>query len=325
MSITLNALLILVDLIFIILYLVYLIKIKAFSMNAEPLTHQPLFRAVIIIPIVSFFLIGGVAWSGHSIQLDENGLNNFLNISKLPLAVLSLTLPFGVIVNNVHRTIQTDRQIKEAERKNNLDRYYAHRKNTIEIIDNFELSTIFVVNDEIQLEFENSYSTYKKFYPQASVNSSNYNSSELFIYGITELFRQLNSLLNITEFDTRVSYFKHLTSIEENLYQIHRLFGFKPVKVDKTFGYVFIDSDNITYEFRTYIRNEHCLKMNIATYWLAYLSISEFLEAYVLEDVKKELHGMFMYGINTQVKYAFWAPQNLVKARIPQVIRIAAA
>lgn len=325
MSVTLNASLLLVNLFFLIFYLVYLIKVKAFTMNAEPLTHQPLFKAAIIIPIVSFFLLGGVAWTGHSLKLDEQGLNNFLNISKLPLAVLSLAIPFGVIVNNIHRTIQTDKQIKEAERKNNLDRFYAHRKNTIEILQNFELSTIFAVNDEIQLEFENSYSTYKKFYPQASINSSNYNSSELFIYGITNLFQQLNKLLTITEFETKLDYFKHLTSIEESIYQIHRLFGFKPVKVDRTFSYVFMDEENIPYEFRTYIRNEHCLKMNIAAYWLAYLSVSELLEADIPVDIKKELHGLIMYGINTEIKYATWATQNLVKARIPQVIRLTAA
>lgn len=128
--------------IFLVIYFYYLHQTKAFEMNSEPLTKQRLFKAVFIVPLVSFLAFGTVAWVGHSFQLDAGGLNNFLNISKLPLALLSLSVPFGVIVNNIHRTIQTDTQIKEAQRKNKADAFYSHRKNTIEIMEKIVFPTI---------------------------------------------------------------------------------------------------------------------------------------------------------------------------------------
>ena len=39
-------------------------------MNAEPLTHQNLFKAALIITIVSFILLGLVVCSGHNIKID---------------------------------------------------------------------------------------------------------------------------------------------------------------------------------------------------------------------------------------------------------------
>ncbi|HDC4602448.1 TPA: hypothetical protein O8U20_003929 [Enterobacter cloacae] len=119
----------------IIFYLWRLYKTDAFSMNALPLTEQPLFKASILIPFFSFFAFGFISWADHFPQLDAEGLNNFINISKLPLALLSLSVPFGVVVNNVHRTIQTNAQINEAQIKNKNDLYYSHQKNTIEHIE----------------------------------------------------------------------------------------------------------------------------------------------------------------------------------------------
>ncbi|EEN9676454.1 hypothetical protein G4023_002311, partial [Salmonella enterica subsp. enterica serovar Paratyphi A] len=124
MNLTINHCIVLFNILFVVVYMSYLFKIKAFKMNAEPLTHQPLFKAALTIPIISFFLLGFVAWNGHDFQIDTEGFNNFLNISKLPLAVLSLSIPLGVVVNNIHRTIQTDKQIKEAEKKNKVDFFY---------------------------------------------------------------------------------------------------------------------------------------------------------------------------------------------------------
>ncbi|RYA92637.1 hypothetical protein DD593_27175, partial [Enterobacter cloacae complex sp. 742-ADZ3-9B] len=178
---------------------------------------------------VSFILLGGIAWSGHSLQLDGEGMNNFLNISKLPFAALSLSIPFGVIVNNIHRTIQTDKQIKEAESKNSMDRFYAHRKNTIEILQNIELSTIFVVNDEVKLAFENSYSIYKSFYPHASIKSNDYSSPSKIIDNANKLFLQLNTHLSKTEFDTEEDYYQHLNYIEQCLYLIHMHYELKQI------------------------------------------------------------------------------------------------
>ncbi|EQA1638129.1 hypothetical protein O1F62_RS20965 [Enterobacter hormaechei] len=313
----LNPLLLIVNILFIVFYLLYLYKIKAFSMNAEPLTHQALFKAALVIPIVSFILLGGIAWSGHSLQLDGEGMNNFLNISKLPLAALSLSIPFGVIVNNIHRTIQTDKQIKEAESKNSMDRFYAHRKNTIEILQNTELTSIFVVNDEVKLAFENSYSIYKRFYPHASIKSNDYSSPSEIIDDANKLFIQLNTLLTKTEFDTEEDYYQHLNYIEECIYLIHMHYGLKQITPTKIFNLILVNDEGLTFEFRTLIKNQHCLKMNIASYWLVHLTVADLLEIEITKEVKQQLNVLIRYGINAEDKYSKWATSNLVNATIP--------
>ncbi|NCH42616.1 hypothetical protein [Cronobacter sakazakii] len=321
MNTTFNYMMLTANILFVSVYLAYLFKIKAFTMNAKPLTHQHLFKAAIIIPIVSFFLLGAISWEGHSLQIDSEGFNNFLDISKLPLAALSLSLPLGVIVNNIHRTIQTDKQIEEAERKNILDRYYSHRKNTIEILQNLDMSTILILNKEVPLAFENSYSTYKKFYPSASTESNNYTPSQRFLTRSRELWVELNELTKITTFSTKKDYFTHLTLIEESLYKIHCHYGLKKIEVSQLYNIVFVNEDGKKYDFRTMIYNEHCLKMNIAAYWLATRAIADLLEVQLYDEFLEEMHDLVNYAINVDKKYTIWAT-NLVNAKIPQIFQV---
>ncbi|HGJ0772413.1 TPA: hypothetical protein ACJWBW_004534, partial [Salmonella enterica subsp. enterica serovar Concord] len=79
---------------------------------------------------------GIFSWMGHSPQFDADGFSNFIEISKLPIALLSLSIPFVAIVANIHRTIQTENQIRKTQQqidlvteKNRSDAYYAHLKN----------------------------------------------------------------------------------------------------------------------------------------------------------------------------------------------------
>ncbi len=313
-----NYILLTANILFVTVYLIYLFKIKAFTMNAKPLTHQPLFRAAIIIPIVSFFLLGAITWKGHSLQIDSEGFNNFLDISKLPLAALSLSLPLGVIVNNIHRTIQTNKQIEEAERKNILDRYYSHRKNTIEILQNLDMSYLLILNSEVPLAFENSYSAYKRFYPSASTESNNYTPSQRFLSRARELWVELNELTKITKFSTRKDYFTHLHLIEEGLYNIHSHYGLKKIVVSQLYNLIFVNDDGKKYDFRTMIYNEHSLKMNIAAYWLATRAIADLLEVVLYDDFLDEMDDLVKYAINTDKKYTIWAT-DLINARIPQI------
>ncbi|WP_217438627.1 hypothetical protein [Pseudomonas putida] len=71
--------------------------------------------------------------------MSADGLNTFISISKLPLGLLSLSIPLVAIVASVHHSIQTEAQISSAmtqidlaEKKNSLDEYYAREKNLVE-------------------------------------------------------------------------------------------------------------------------------------------------------------------------------------------------
>ncbi|MGJ7249571.1 hypothetical protein [Morganella morganii] len=103
-------------------------KIKGFGMDPKPLTKQTLFWLAIIIPIFSFFYFGFFAWYGRPFAFNAEGFERFIKISTLPLGLLSLSIPFTAVINNIHRTIQTNKQIEEATKKNSSDLYYSHKK-----------------------------------------------------------------------------------------------------------------------------------------------------------------------------------------------------
>ncbi|MFY4331186.1 hypothetical protein ACM91S_20750 [Enterobacter hormaechei] len=98
------------------------------KLNEGNLLKQPLFIASILIPLHTFLIYGLWIWKDHSLNFTASGFNNFLEISKLPLLLLASAVPLAAIVNNIHRTIQVEKQITETSRKNYSDSYYTHLK-----------------------------------------------------------------------------------------------------------------------------------------------------------------------------------------------------
>ncbi|MEQ4340589.1 hypothetical protein ABNM62_19220 [Pseudomonas syringae] len=99
------------------------------------LVKQPLFWLSIFTPLFYFIATGIVCWKGHEIDISADGLSSFIEISALPLALLSMAIPLGVTVARFHSTEQTAKQISIASNqmqlvriKNNVDAFYAHRK-----------------------------------------------------------------------------------------------------------------------------------------------------------------------------------------------------
>lgn len=254
-------------------YVFYLYKKNAFKMNAEPLTSQQLFWAALIIPFSAFIIVGIICWYGKSLRLDSIGFDNFLSISKLPLALLSLCLPLGVVVNNVHRTIQTDKQIKEAERKNKADGFYSHRKNTIEMFENLPFKSIFIIDKKYKIEFENNYTTYKYCYPDASINSMIYDADEEFTGRIQHNWLSLMDKIKNVNYNSEDELLRHIHSIENLLDQIHRILLFKPFDLQEVYFTTYFDENGRLNTFRTKFKDEWSIKAAIYAYWHAYIII----------------------------------------------------
>ncbi|EDW4513151.1 hypothetical protein YX86_002852, partial [Salmonella enterica subsp. enterica] len=125
--------------------LIYISARNAFSMNSEPLTKQALFWSSIRIPFISFIYFGLFSWANYKFQFNQEGFNNFISISKLPLGLLSLCIPFVAIVNNIHRTIQTDEQIQQTKLKNRTDLFYSHQKNYIEYFNTSIKKNVYII------------------------------------------------------------------------------------------------------------------------------------------------------------------------------------
>lgn len=92
------------------------------------LFKQGLFWLFILIPFCYFLALSIIAWQGYSILLTLNGLNEFIKISVVPLATLSLAVPLSVLVSRLHATKQTAEQIRITRQKNNIDLFHSHRK-----------------------------------------------------------------------------------------------------------------------------------------------------------------------------------------------------
>lgn len=99
------------------------------------LAKQMLFWVVILTPVAYFVEFGIIAWEGYDLSLNKAGFDEFINSSKLPLGLLSLSIPLTALVAKLHSTSQTAKQIGLATRqiavvqtKNNHDLFYSHRK-----------------------------------------------------------------------------------------------------------------------------------------------------------------------------------------------------
>lgn len=109
---------------------------KVFSLRSEEgLWRQPAFWLSIAVPACYFCSFGIIAWQGHTIDLSSDGLIKFINISALPLGLLSASIPLSVIVASFHSTEQTARQILITQQKNNIESFYTHRNEMFSYFD----------------------------------------------------------------------------------------------------------------------------------------------------------------------------------------------
>ncbi|WP_407207241.1 hypothetical protein [Citrobacter portucalensis] len=269
-----NTVITLLYFIFLFSYIVYLFKKKAFQMNAKPLTQQPLFKSALVIPFLSFLASGLICWRGHSLQIDADGFNNFLTISKFPLGLLSLSIPFGVIVNNIHRTIQTDKQIQEAQRKNSIDAYYAHRKNTMEMFEKITFNAFNTELNKFQLKIQNSFSLYLQCYPNASVNNNDFQVSESLIKAINSNFNRLQILINTPPENNYDDTSHWIWGAERILDAIHKLLKLEEFSNEKLYFKIYQLDSGTSKILRTKFSHEDEFKSAIRVYMEAYNSVA---------------------------------------------------
>ncbi|HFG9608431.1 TPA: hypothetical protein ACIUCP_004776, partial [Salmonella enterica subsp. enterica serovar Typhimurium] len=249
---------------------------------------------------------GIICWYGHTLRIDSTGFNNFLSISKLPLALLSLSLPFGVVVNNVHRTIQTDKQIKEAERKNKADSFYSHRKNTIEMFENLPFKTITITDKKYKLCFENNYVTYRYCYPFMSTYLVTYDADSDFIDRVKNVWLSLRDKINTIDFNNEQELLKHISSIENLLDQIHKLLQFKPFDLTEAYYTTYINETEGVKIFRTKFKNEWGIKDAINAYWHAYIIIIQAIEIKFDHKFMNQMESVRHYSLSQDKKLAKW-------------------
>lgn len=184
------------------------IKKRYYRINHKSLLEQPAFWFSIGLPLATCLFLGALIWidKWHSFSLTSHGYSRFLEISKLPLLVLASAVPFASIVNNLHRTIQTEKQITESEKKNKTDGYYAHVKfqtDYLKSLPETQLKAKIIQSNGKMAEdsktFKITYplSLYKKLYPNCSpLSGAEYEADKTHTSLILKSWVKINSILN---------------------------------------------------------------------------------------------------------------------------------
>lgn len=108
-----------------------------FSFHLDPrrgLASQWPLRFWLTMIFVYFLAAGYLCWAPYTLSFTPEGFDTFIDISKFPLALLSLTIPVGVFISRLHSTQQTAAQIEATDMKNRLDAFHAQRKGIVEYI-----------------------------------------------------------------------------------------------------------------------------------------------------------------------------------------------
>lgn len=179
-------------------FMIYCYKRGWLRLDHQNLFQQKLFWISIFIPLTSFLLYGVWSWQGHTPDLSASGFETFYNISKFPLLLLASSVPLASIVNNIHRTIQTEKQIKESEKKNLSDSYYTHFKNTLDLFKNIQSKELSFGNEgeEFLLSINNPVRLYNNLYKNSSYdNGVNYKACEEFKKTIKDEWDNINLAL----------------------------------------------------------------------------------------------------------------------------------
>lgn len=305
--------------VFLLSYLLRLKSQNALHMNIEPLSHQPLFKAVLIIPFVSFITFGLISWLGHTVQLDSDGLNNFLSISKLPLALLSLSAPFAVLVNNIHRTIQMKAQIQEAQKKNTSDMFYSHQKYITELLANTNCTPFkykIKNNDENSEEFiakiDRPIKLYKKIFTKSNSSNNSFEIDFAFKYYTKKLPTKLIHNLKILKQNSndstmtlseRAKHLWELIDVADSLYRYYEIQSFFRNSHQK------LETDDFTLQILH--KDEPELLCLIIDYWDILSYVTDIIglkhnprELFNVLNVNKDfLDDIFLHADFVEVKY----------------------
>ncbi|MFY0993251.1 MULTISPECIES: hypothetical protein [Pseudomonas] len=169
--------------------------LSVFELHTEHgLIEQGLLWLAIGIPLSLGLAFGGWAWSGYEVSLTAAGYKTFFEISLLPLAIMSISLPLAGLVSRIHSTQQAANQIILSRTKNNLDAYYAHRKALFEYFKEFDDLVYF---GKFKFPYKVHPVLHKRFFlgsPEGGtpvMNEETFNRVERFITGASRSLRKV--------------------------------------------------------------------------------------------------------------------------------------
>lgn len=173
-------------------------KKKLLLLDENSLQSQPLFWAVIALPLAIGIMLWAAIADNYDLKFTSDAYSNLMKNAQFPFVILALSPILGAFVVYAHRSYQTDIQIKtakeqleEAQNKNKIDLYLSTKKNRLDL-----LSKISNIHDE---KIARPVSLYMKGF--IAKNEHIEYKNDKFYYEINEFFilitKELDNLANL--------------------------------------------------------------------------------------------------------------------------------
>ncbi|MCL0002449.1 hypothetical protein MKT61_004755 [Providencia rettgeri] len=183
-----------------------------FSLNDSGLSKQPIFWIGVITPLILSSYMEYLILTVTDVPLTIQNVSCLFELSKVPLYITALTPTFGIFIANIHRSIQTKKQIdtsltqinisnnqyataldqfRIAEKKNLSDGFYAHYKYISDELKNIVLrekkDSAYKSLSEKKIVVTRPHALYKRIFPNSNMKLGFNNTvSDVFIRNLTK-------------------------------------------------------------------------------------------------------------------------------------------
>ncbi|CNF35126.1 Uncharacterised protein [Yersinia bercovieri] len=280
---------------------------RLFRLDHESLSKQGPFWLSILIPLVISILLCIPLWIHTTIDLSPDGYGKFLDMYKLPIGILSLSIPLVAIVAHIHRTIQTSEQIKSARDKSKSDSFFSHHKFVIDAFSKIPPKII----DSYEYKIEDPYSIYAYLFEDASyTNGVNIENLARVKQEFTDVLISIStSIESVSNDKNRGSRIYEIYNITSEIFKLESMLSI--TKTNRTWHSLMMDKDEL--HIRKVIipfHNESELKKRLATsiYFIRKtlqivninIDISDVLDFYT--HIDKSGHQVFSLEFKNSIK-----------------------
>lgn len=211
-----------------LLYIIIAFCMGWYKLSPKPLYNHPFFWASIFLPFLIFCIFAYYDLENNKLS---NGSTEQYDISTFTLSILALVLPAITILSAIHRSIQTDEQIKVAEKKNESDKYYSHQKYIIECLNSltkYEVASSWQDKDNSRaIAISNPHKLYRQAFNKSTPENASYELNNLIYESFSDLWKWLNAelcALHAKNSPTLSADFVY--KVEGKLVDLSRRFGF---------------------------------------------------------------------------------------------------
>lgn len=312
-------------------------------LDERNLARQLLFWLAIFIPILLFFIFGIPVWKNFDFTFSKDAYENLLTTNKLPLYLLGTCVPLVAIIVYMHRTIQTEKQIKYTQQqlestqiqlkntlkqieltdsKNKADSYYSHVKFIVDALTSLPEANITYTDGSVLLGKEEfrlaqPHALYRRIFPKSNITDGYSSEINPDIPNILEFyFGILGEVLSLKDqaIYSKNHKLKDLARLETAISSICNTLYLDYNPINHLF-YAYGDKDKLTVSFI----NEDQIKITLKHLYKVTLQISDTtgMRNDYLSSIppKGNINEVMIYFSSPQVQFKGVLPSAAVAAK----------